>query len=115
MKTTVFFAFCVFGAAIAAPFALRGWTPLTTGILVRAFAVGAFSFGAQLTFTYAFKFVSAAAGSATTQLTPAFSWLLAAIFLSEKPNALTAAGAALCVAGVLWGVLAGTRRPTTVK
>ena len=109
--TTIFMSFCVFGGLIALPFALRAWTPMTPALWVPAIGVGVLSLLAQLVFTYAFGFVTAAAGSATTQLTPALSWLMAILFLREQAKALTFLGALLCFAGVLWGATAGATRP----
>ncbi len=58
---------------------------------------------AQMTFTYAMGYVTAAAGGLTTQLTPAFSWVLGALLLGEPIEALAVVGACVCMGGVLWG------------
>jgi drug/metabolite transporter (DMT)-like permease len=100
---SVFFSFCLFGLLWALPFAVADWRPLSSGLLLPALVMGLFSTGAQLLFTYAFAYTSAAAGSATTQLTPAFTWLLGVGLLGDSVHPLALAGSLLCVGGVLWG------------
>ncbi len=97
---TVFFSFCLFGALIALPLALHDWRPLTGPALWTACWVGISSAIAQLIFTYAFGYASAAAGSSATQLTPAFSWALGILFLDEHTSTLALVGATVCIAGV---------------
>jgi drug/metabolite transporter (DMT)-like permease len=103
--TTVFLSFCIFGALIGLPFALGDWIPFTAASLLWTLAVGALSFVAQLLFTWGFGYVTASVGSATTQLTPAVSWAMAALLLGEGMKSVTAIGAVVCVAGVLWGAV----------
>jgi drug/metabolite transporter (DMT)-like permease len=108
--TTVFFGFCVFGTLLGLPFALIHWTPLTPTLWAISLAMGVLSFGAQMLFTYAFGFVTASVGSATTQLTPAFSWVLGLVFLGEQLIPLSLVGALLCMGGVVWGTAQGMWR-----
>jgi drug/metabolite transporter (DMT)-like permease len=100
---TVFLSFCFFGLLFGLPFALSDWRPLsadTVGLLV---AVGLSSAVAQMIFTYAMGHVTTAMGGVGSQLTPVFSWLLGAVFLTEPVSPLALLGAALCILGVLWG------------
>ena len=50
--------------------------------------VGLASVGAQMTFTYALGYVTAAAGGVATQLTPAFSWVMGALLAWALSSAL---------------------------
>lgn len=100
---TVFLSFCVFGFLFSAPFAVQDWRPLGWDVVVPLLGVGLASVVAQMTFTYALGYVTAVAGGVATQLTPAFSWVLGALFLGEAVSPLALAGALVCVAGVLWG------------
>lgn len=102
-SATVFFSFCLFGALIAAPLAALDWRPISPNALFIAFLVGLASAVAQMLFTYAFAFTSAASGSAATQLTPAFSWVLGVALLDEHTSLLAIVGAVICVAGVILG------------
>ena len=106
---TVFLSFCVFGGLVGLPFAAARWVPLTWALLWPALGVGLLSFVAQLLYTHAFAYVTASVGSAVTQLTPVVSWALAVLLLDEPARPLTLLGAVVCLAGVLWGALAGRR------
>lgn len=103
--TTVFFAFCVIGFAVSAPLSVATWVPLTAELGVKLVLIGALSFAAQMLFSYGMGFTTASRGSATTQLTPVVTWLLSALALGEWPHAVTLAGALLCLAGVLIGLV----------
>jgi drug/metabolite transporter (DMT)-like permease len=98
---SIFVSFCAFGSLWALPFCWHDWVALDRRTLVLAVGVGLFSIAAQLVFTYAFRFVTAARGSATTQLTAAFTWLLGVAALGESLLPLAVLGAAVCVGGVL--------------
>lgn len=100
---TVFLSFCVFGLLFGLPFALADWRPLTTYTSLLLIGVGLASALAQMVFTYAMGYVTTAMGGVGSQLTPAISWILGAIFLSEPVAPLAVLGAVVCVAGVLWG------------
>ena len=101
--STIFLSFCVFGFLFGLPFALQDWRPLEWSLLLPVLGVGLASVAAQMTFTYAMGYVTAAAGGLTTQLTPAFSWVLGALLLGEPMEALAVVGACVCMGGVLWG------------
>jgi drug/metabolite transporter (DMT)-like permease len=100
---TVFLSFCLFGLLFGLPFALADWRPLGWDVVLPLLGVGLASAAAQMVFTYAMGYVTAAAGGVATQLTPAFSWLLGAAVLGEAISPLAVSGALVCVAGVLWG------------
>lgn len=106
---TIFLSFCLFGLAFGLPFAWSDWRPLTWDLAVPLLGVGLTSVAAQLLFTEAFVYVTAAAGGATSQLTPALSWVMGALFLGESVGLLAVAGALLSVAGILWGTGLGER------
>lgn len=110
--TTVFFAFCLIGAAVSAPFAVAGWVPLTAELGWKLVAIGVLSFAAQMLFGFGMGFTTATRGSATTQLTPVVTWLLSAVALGEWPRPVTLIGALLCLAGVLLGLLPQRITPT---
>jgi len=106
---TVFLAFSVVGLAMAAPLAVGHWVPLEGWVLVRVLAVGVLAIFGQMLFTWGMGHTSATVGSATTQLVPAFSWVLALGVLKEQVTAASVLGAVMCVAGVLLGAM--RRRP----
>ena len=100
---TIFLSFNLFGALFALPFALGDWRPMTWELALPVLGVGVFSVAAQLLFTQAFAYVTAAAGGVATQLTPAFSFVLGALLLAEPLLPLAVVGSGVCVVGVLWG------------
>ncbi len=102
---TVFLAFCVVGLGMSAPLAAPGWVALAGPTLLAAVAVGALALSGQLLFTWGMGHTTATAGSATTQLVPALAWLFTALFLEEPLEPLAAAGALLCIGGVLLGLI----------
>jgi drug/metabolite transporter (DMT)-like permease len=103
--TTVFFGFCLIGFLIAAPLSIDGWVPLQGLLLVKLFGIGVLSFAAQMLFSFGMGFTTASRGSATTQLVPVVTWVMSVALLGDWPNRLTLAGAALCVSGVLIGLI----------
>ncbi|MCP3163697.1 DMT family transporter [Myxococcus qinghaiensis] len=100
---TVFLSFCLFGLLFSLPFALHDWRPLGWDVALPLLGVGLTSVVAQMTFTYAFGYVTAVAGGVATQLTPVFSWVLGAVLLGEAVSPLAVTGALVCMVGVLWG------------
>ncbi|WNG49088.1 DMT family transporter [Archangium minus] len=100
---SIFLSFCFFGLLFGLPFALQDWRPLSWDMLLPLLGVGLSSVIAQMIFTYAMGYVTAAAGGITTQLTPAFSWLLGALLLGEPLQPLSVLGSLVCMGGVLWG------------
>ncbi|MCE9666800.1 DMT family transporter [Myxococcus stipitatus] len=110
---TVFLSFCLFGLLFSLPFALQDWRPLGWDVLLPLLGVGVSSVVGQMTFTYAFGYVTAVAGGVATQLTPVFSWVMGALLLGEVVSPLAVTGALVCISGVLWGtgVVARLRVP----
>lgn len=108
---SVFVSFCLFGALWALPFCVREWVAVDRTTLALAVGVGATAVGAQLLFTYAFKYVSAARGSAATQLTSVFTWMLGVLVLHESLRTQALSGAAICVGGVVISTLIPARIP----
>ena len=100
---TVFLSFCLFGLLFSLPFALHDWRPLGWDVALPLLGVGLTSVVAQMTFTYAFGYVTAVAGGVATQLTPVFSWVLGAVLLGEAVSPMAVTGALVCMVGVLWG------------
>lgn len=102
-SASIFLSFCLFGLLVGLPFALEDWRPLSADMVLPLLGVGLSSVVAQMIFTYALGYVTAAAGGITTQLTPAFSWLLGALLLGEPLQPLAMVGSLVCMGGVLWG------------
>lgn len=102
-SATVFLSFCAFGLLFGLPFALADWRPLTPYTSLLLVGVGLASALAQMVFTYAMGYVTTAMGGVGSLLTPAISWILGTIFLSEPAAPLAVLGAVVCVGGVLWG------------
>ncbi|MGA9521115.1 MAG: DMT family transporter [Myxococcaceae bacterium] len=114
---TVFLSFCLFGALWSIPSALSGgWVVPSGDLFWPSLALGLFSLAAQLLFTWSFKYVSATAGSAATQLTPAFSWVFGVAVLGESSSRTAIVGALICLLGVSWGAgLLASRRGTATQ
>jgi drug/metabolite transporter (DMT)-like permease len=102
-SATIFLSFCLFGFLCGVPFALQDWRPLGWEVVLPLLGVGLSSVVAQMIFTYAMGYVTAAAGGLATQLTPVFSWALGALLLGEPVLPLAVGGALVCMGGVLWG------------
>jgi drug/metabolite transporter (DMT)-like permease len=104
---TVFFAFCAFGLAFTAPLAAFRWVPLDGHVWLLVLAVALVSLIGQLLYTYALGYTKTVTAGVTNQLAPVFSFGMAVVFLGDHPKAVTLAGAALCVTGVLLGLERG--------
>ncbi|HYO57715.1 DMT family transporter [Archangium sp.] len=102
-SASIFLSFCFFGLLFGLPFAVQDWRPLSADMVLPLLGVGLASVVAQMFFTYAMGYVTAAAGGISNQLTPAFSWLLGALFLGEPIQPLSVVGSLVCMGGVLWG------------
>jgi drug/metabolite transporter (DMT)-like permease len=102
-SASIFLSFCLFGLLFGLPFALQDWRPLSADMVLPLLGVGLASVVGQMIFTYSMGYVTAAAGGITTQLTPAFSWLLGALLLGEPLQPLSMVGSLVCAGGVLWG------------
>ncbi len=106
----IFIAFCGVGLAVVLLTPGPAWKSVRWDIAPTLAGIGILSMGAQLLFTYALRFTSTAVGTATTQLVPVLVWVLAVAFLHETFTVFTAAGATLCIAGVLLAALSSARR-----
>ncbi len=105
---TIFFAFCLGGLAVSAPFSLGAWpTGLATWGL--AGAVGVLSFFAQILMTHAYGALTVAEAALWQQLTPIASYAWALALLDERLSRLGALGVLLGVAGVAYGSVLGHR------
>jgi drug/metabolite transporter (DMT)-like permease len=105
---TIFFAFCVGGLAVSAPFALGSW-PAGAGPWAIAGAVGVLSFFAQLLMTQAYGALTVPEAALWQQLTPVASYLWALALLDERLSPLGAVGVALGLGGVVYGTVLGHR------
>jgi drug/metabolite transporter (DMT)-like permease len=106
---TIFFAFCVGGFAVSAPFALGPW-PGDPNLWVITLAVGAISFAAQILMTQAYGALTVPEAAVWQQLTPVASYLWAMALLDERLSALGALGVLLGLVGVAYGSVLGHRR-----
>jgi drug/metabolite transporter (DMT)-like permease len=100
---TIFLAFSVVGGLMSLPFAMADWVPLSLGDATVVLTVGALALIGQTIYTWGMGYTSATSGSATTQLVPILSWVLAVTLLQEPVVPLSAFGALLCVLGVVVG------------
>jgi drug/metabolite transporter (DMT)-like permease len=107
---TIFFAFCLGGLAVSAPFSLGVWPGAAASWGV-ALAVGVLSFMAQLLMTQAYGTLTVAEAALWQQLTPLASYGWALLLLGERLSRLAAAGVLLGVAGVVYGTVLGHRPP----
>ena len=103
---TIFFAFCVGGAVVAAPFAMHSW-PAGSSLWALAVAVGVLSFGAQILMTDAYGALTVAEAALWQQLTPVASYVWALAVLGERFGPLEAAGVLVGIAGVTYGTVLG--------
>jgi drug/metabolite transporter (DMT)-like permease len=106
---TIFFAFCVGGLAVSAPFSFGAWPRDATAWAI-ASAVGVLSFAAQLLMTHAYGPLTVAEAALWQQLTPMASYAWALGLLGERLSALGAAGVLFGACGVAYGTVLGHRR-----
>jgi drug/metabolite transporter (DMT)-like permease len=112
----IFASFAVFGILCTAPVAVTGPMPHLDGIAAVAMvAVVLASTGAQLLMTTALRWVDAPTSGVIAQITVVASYALGVGFLGEEVTALSLAGSAVTMGGVIvavWGERA-TRRDDT--
>jgi drug/metabolite transporter (DMT)-like permease len=108
----IFGAFCAIGMVVCLPMAIAHWKPVSARAAMLLLVIGLLSAGAQTLLSYALKYVSAGAGSITTQLTVVASYTFAALFLGEPIQANVLVGGAVVMSGVLIVALAGTPKAT---
>jgi drug/metabolite transporter (DMT)-like permease len=99
----VFTAFCAAGALITGGPAAATWVRPGSMEWAALVVVGLLSLGAQLSMTYALRYVRAALSGVIAQLTPAAALLLGWIALGERVSPRAACGAALTITGVSVG------------
>jgi drug/metabolite transporter (DMT)-like permease len=97
----IYGSFTVCGLAAAAPFAIAGWRAPSAREWFLLAAIGATSIVAQLSMTYAYRWVTNVQSGAFSQVTVLLSYALGALFLAEPFGPLQLAGAALTLVGVL--------------
>jgi drug/metabolite transporter (DMT)-like permease len=105
---TIFFAFCIGGLVLAAPFSGGAW-PTDLHSWALGAAVGALSFCAQMLMTQAYGSLTVPEAALWQQLTPVAGYGCALVFLGERISPLTALGVLLGVAGVAYGTIFGHR------
>ena len=115
---TIFFASCLGGLAVSAPFSFGAW-PTSLGAWTMAAAVGLLSFTGQILMTHAYGALTVAEAGIWQQLTPVASYAWALALLDERISRLGAVGVLLWIAGVAYGSIlghqpAGGRPGTTV-
>ncbi len=106
----ILFVFCVTGFLISLPLAVADWRAADAVTWAYALGMGALSLVAQLLMTHAFGLVTAPEGALYQQLTPAFTFVLGALFLHEAVSVTAIGGTALIVGAVVWASRA-TPRP----
>jgi drug/metabolite transporter (DMT)-like permease len=111
---TIFFAFCLGGAVVSAPFAMESW-PAGTGLWALAAVVGVLSFGAQLLMTDAYGALTVAEAALWQQLTPVASYVWALAVLGERFGVVEGAGVLLGLAGVTYGTVLGHKPAGAAK
>lgn len=97
----IFASLSVFGVVATAPFAIMNWQTPTGSEWVLLLLIGIFSIGAQLTMTHAYRWVENITAGVISQLAVVISMTLGALWLNERPTALTLAGSVLTLSGVL--------------
>ena len=105
---TIFFAFCLGGIAVSAPFSFGAW-PTGAATWALAGAVGVLSFLAQILMTHAYGALTVAEAALWQQLTPIASYAWAMALLDERLSRVGALGVLLGIAGVVYGSVLGHR------
>jgi drug/metabolite transporter (DMT)-like permease len=105
---TIFFAFCLGGLAVSAPFSFGSW-PAGAATWALAGAIGVLSFIAQLLMTHAYGALTIAEAAIWQQLTPIASYAWALALLDERLSRLGSLGVLLGIAGVAYGSILGHR------
>ena len=105
----IFAAFCAGGALITGVPALRNWVQPTAHEWQLLAAVGLTAIVGQLGLTWSLRYLRAATAGVLQQLTPIGALALGAAVYGDRITPLSAAGAALTVAGVSYGAWQMTR------
>lgn len=97
----IFASLSIFGVLATAPFAILHWkTPLLSDWVLLGL-IGLFSIGAQLTMTHAYRWVETVTAGVISQLAVIISMVLGAVWLGERPTAMTLLGSILTLSGVV--------------
>jgi drug/metabolite transporter (DMT)-like permease len=99
----IFGAFCIVGAIVTGVPAARVWVHPTLRGWLMMLLVGLLALGGQLLMTWSLRYLKAGIAGILMQLTPVCAFVLGWIFLHERMEGLAAFGAAVTVAGVIWG------------
>jgi drug/metabolite transporter (DMT)-like permease len=99
----IFAAFCIVGAVFTAPFAAHSWVRPTLRGWGMMGAVGVFALVGQVLMTWSLRYLKAGIAGILMQLTPVCAMLLGWLVLGERTRGLALVGAAITVAGVIWG------------
>ncbi|HEX2570485.1 MAG TPA: DMT family transporter [Polyangia bacterium] len=105
----LFSSFSAIGLLVCAPLTIRWWEwPSSTGWALLV-ALGAVSLAAQLLFTYALRYTSAALAGVISQLTPVSAMLLGLALYHEPYGWKGFLGAVVTLLGVVWGAYSADR------
>jgi drug/metabolite transporter (DMT)-like permease len=99
----IFGAFCIVGAALTGIPAARVWVRPDAHGWLMMLLVGVLALGGQILMTWSLRYLKAGIAGILMQLTPVCAFVLGWIFLGERMEGLAAFGAAVTVAGVIWG------------
>jgi drug/metabolite transporter (DMT)-like permease len=99
----IFAAFCVVGAVVTGPFAIHRWQAGSPRDWAMMLAVGVFALGGQILMTWSLRYLKAGIAGILMQLTPVCALVLGWLFLGERMRGMALLGAAITVAGVIWG------------
>jgi drug/metabolite transporter (DMT)-like permease len=105
----IFASLCAAGALITGVPALRSWVAPTQHEWWLLAGVGVTSVVAQVGFTWAMRYVRAAAAGVIAQLTPVGALALGWLVYNDRITPLAALGAAVTLTGVSWGAWHATR------
>jgi drug/metabolite transporter (DMT)-like permease len=112
----VYLSFCVLGLLTNAPFGIAQWKRPTAWEWEALIAMSILAIGAQLSMTYALRWVDAMTMGVVAQLAVIVSMILGAVFLRDPITLMAAVGSVLTIGGVV-GVIAVTsrRRPVATE
>jgi drug/metabolite transporter (DMT)-like permease len=99
----IFASFCLVGAAITSVPAARHWVAPTSIEWIYLVTVGVLSVIAQLTMTWALRYLRAAVAGILMQLTPVAALAIGWLVFGEHIAGIALAGAAVTLLGVSWG------------
>jgi drug/metabolite transporter (DMT)-like permease len=97
----VYTSFCLIGTLLTAPFAIATWKNPTPDEWMSLTATSIFAIGAQLLLTFTLRWVDAMTVGVISQLAVIVAMLLGVTLLHEDLGAMSIAGAALTISGVV--------------